>query len=65
MYTDDIIQTINNHNGTLPSKLYAFICDDSKQIRQVSYNGYENRFYMGFYDRDENYRVNFMVVPGE
>lgn len=58
MYSHEIQQLLELRNYLLTVKEYFNICNTSPQIREVSYNPFENNFYI---ETKDNYNFKFKV----
>ena len=58
MYSWEIQQLMELRNYLVSVKEYLHICETSPQIRQVSYNPYENDFYI---ETEDRYKFKFKV----
>ena len=62
MYSYEIQNLMELRNYLLTVKEYLYICQTSPQIREVSYNPFEDNFYI---NTDDRYKFKFKVKKRE
>lgn len=62
MYSYEIQNLMELRNYLLTVKEYLYICETSPQIREVSYNPFEDNFYI---NTDDRYNFKFKVKKEE
>lgn len=62
MYSYEIQNLMELRNYLLTVKEYLYICKTSPQIREVSYNPFEDNFYI---NTDDRYNFKFKVKKEE
>ena len=58
MYSNEIQNLLEIRNYLLTVREYFYICETSPQIREISYNPFEDNFYI---NTDDRYKFKFKV----